>query len=123
VPLLAGTDSPIVRNIPGFSLHDELRCLVDAGLKPIEALAAATINPARFLGMEKECGTVERGKRADLVLLSADPLRDISNTTRIEAVVADGRLYDRHALDAILAGVEAAAKAESSALTQPPRGD
>jgi imidazolonepropionase-like amidohydrolase len=120
VPLLAGTDAPIVRNVPGFSLHDELKCLVDAGLTPAEALRAATLNPARFLGMKKEMGTVEAGKRADLVLLSADPLADISNTTRIEAVIADGRLFDRSALDAILTQVESAARAERKS-QHPPR--
>jgi imidazolonepropionase-like amidohydrolase len=110
VELLAGTDAPIVRNVPGFSLHDELKCLVDAGLTPLEAIRAATLNPARFLGMEKDLGTIEAGKRADLVLLAADPAADIRNVTKIEAVVADGRLYDRAALDRILSDVEAAAK-------------
>jgi Amidohydrolase family len=110
--MLAGTDAPIVRNVPGFSLHDELKCLVDAGLTPMEALQAATRNPARFLEMERERGTIEAGKVADLVLLGADPLADIQNSIRIEAVVADGRLYDRPALDKLLAEVEAAARAE-----------
>ena len=113
VPLLAGSDTPMVRNLPGFSLHDELGCLVRAGVTPADALRAATLNPARFLGLEKELGTVEPGKRADLVLLGADPLTDISNTSRIEAVIADGRLFDRSALDAILAEIEAAARAET----------
>lgn len=113
VEVMAGTDAPIVRNIPGFSLHDELKCLVDAGLTPMQALQAATLNPARFLGREKELGTVEAAKRADLVLLDADPLADIRNVTRISAVVADGRLYDRAALDKLLADIEAAAAPRS----------
>jgi hypothetical protein len=112
VELLAGTDTPIVRNVPGFTLHDELMCLVESGLTPIEAIQAATRNPARCLGLEKELGTVEAGKRADLVLLGADPLADIHNTTRIEAVVADGRLYDRRALDSLLQQLETDAKTD-----------
>jgi imidazolonepropionase-like amidohydrolase len=110
VELLAGTDAPIVRNVPGFSLHDELKCLADAGLSPAEALRTATVNPARFLGLERELGTVEAGKRADLVLLNGNPLVDVGNVTKIDAVVADGRLFDRAALDRILGDVEAAAK-------------
>lgn len=110
--VLAGTDAPIVRNVPGFSLHDELKCLVDAGLTPAEAIRAATFNPARFLGREKDLGTVEAGKLADLVLLRADPLADVTNTTRIVAVVADGRVYDRSALDRLLADAESQARAE-----------
>jgi imidazolonepropionase-like amidohydrolase len=112
VALLAGTDAPVVRNVPGFSLHDELKSLVDAGLTPMEALQAATRNPARFFEREADWGTVAGGKAADLVLLGANPLTDIRNTTQIEAVVADGRFYDRAQLDAILAAVEAAARAE-----------
>jgi imidazolonepropionase-like amidohydrolase len=83
---------------------------VSAGLSPLEALQAATINPARFLGKEKELGTVEAGKLADLVLLDANPLTDIRNTTKINSVVLDGRLLDRKALDNLLAQAEAAAK-------------
>src|SRR4051794_1572474 len=110
VPFLAGTDTPGVPYVfPGFSLHDELALLVaEGGFTPLEALQAATRDPARFLGREKDLGTVERGKLADLVLLDADPLADIRNTTRIAAVVADGRLLPRDRLDRMLAEVEAA---------------
>jgi imidazolonepropionase-like amidohydrolase len=111
VELLAGTDAPIVRNVPGFSLHDELKCLVDAGLTPLQALQAATRNPARFLGREKDMGTIETGKLADLVLLGADPLADIRNTTHIEGVVADGRFYDRVSIESLLAEVQRLAAA------------
>jgi hypothetical protein len=82
--------------------------LVEAGLTPMEALQAATRNPARFLG-RTDLGTVEEGRTADLVLLEADPLEDIRNTTRIAAVVVGGRLLPKAALEAMLAGVEAAA--------------
>jgi imidazolonepropionase-like amidohydrolase len=115
--VLAGTDTPIVRNVPGFTLHDELKLLVEAGYATNQALAAATSNPARFLGMENSMGSIEKGKAADLVLLNADPMEDIANTTKIEAVVADGRLYDRKALDKLLESVEAEAKAEKGAST------
>jgi imidazolonepropionase-like amidohydrolase len=109
VPFLAGTDTPGVPYVfPGFSLHDELALLVaEGGFTPLEALQAATRDPARFLGREKDLGTVEPGKLADLVLLDADPLTDIHNTTKIAAVVANGRLLPRRELDRMLADVEA----------------
>jgi imidazolonepropionase-like amidohydrolase len=111
VPFMAGTDTaPGVYIMPGFSLHDELANFVEAGFTPMESLETATSNPAKFLGMEGRLGSVEPGKIADLVLLSANPLEDIRNTQKINAVVADGRLFDRVALDQILASVEAAAK-------------
>jgi len=88
---------------PGYALHDELERLVDSGLAPAEALRAATLAPAMFLGIDHESGTVAAGKRADLVLLDADPLRDIRNTRRIDAVVLDGRVFTRAALDRLLA--------------------
>jgi predicted amidohydrolase YtcJ len=100
VALLAGTDIGAPLLVPGFSLHDELALLVrDAGMSPLQALQAATLTPARVMGLEGEMGTVEAGKRADLVLLDADPLADVRNTRRIHAVVANGRLLDRAALD------------------------
>jgi imidazolonepropionase-like amidohydrolase len=111
IPFLAGTDTPAgVGVMPGFSLHEELERLVDAGLTPIEALQTATLNPARFLGKLDELGTVEKGKVADLVLLDANPLEDISNTRRISAVVSNGRYFSRGQLDRILADVEAYAR-------------
>jgi imidazolonepropionase-like amidohydrolase len=111
VPFMAGTDTaPGVYIVPGFSLHDELANFVEAGFTPMEALQTATSNPARFLGMEASFGSVEPGKIADLVLLSANPLEDIGNTRKISVVVANGRLFDRAALDQALKSVEAAAK-------------
>jgi imidazolonepropionase-like amidohydrolase len=76
--------------------------LVEAGLTPLGALQAATIRPAEFFGRTEELGLIAPGKRADLVLLSADPLVDIRNTTQIQAVWVHGRYFDRAALDAIL---------------------
>src|SRR5580704_13391343 len=101
VPLLAGTDAGWVQPYvyAGFSLHDELAMLVQAGLTPMESLQAATINPARFLGMEKDLGTIEKGKVANLVLLEADPLTNIHHTTKISEVFLAGKEFDRPALD------------------------
>lgn len=111
VPILAGTDLTARDALPGFHLHDELESLVQAGLTPAEALAAATTTPARVLRADT-LGGIAVGHRADFVILDADPREDIGNTRRIVAVVADGRFYDRAALDALLA--EAAARAEQS---------
>jgi imidazolonepropionase-like amidohydrolase len=111
VPFMAGTDSaPGVYIMPGFSLHDELANFVEAGFTPMESLQTATSNPAKFLGRESSDGSVESGKVADLVLLSANPLDDIHNTQKITAVIANGRLFDRATLDQILITVEFAAK-------------
>jgi imidazolonepropionase-like amidohydrolase len=105
VAILAGTDAGSVLVYPGFSLHEELRLLVDeAKLTPAEALRAATITPARFFGIERDLGTVAAGKIADLLLLESDPLIDIRNSRRIFAVVQGGKLLDRAALDGLLAG-------------------
>jgi imidazolonepropionase-like amidohydrolase len=106
VPLLAGTDEPNPWVIPGFSLHDELALLVHGGLTPLQALQAATINPARFLGATDSLGVVAPGKLADLVLLDADPLVDIHNTTRIAAVFTAGTYFDKAALTALLGQAE-----------------
>ncbi len=107
VEFLAGTDVPVPYGFPGFTLHDELAVLVQAGFTPMEALQAATRNPARFLDKERDLGTIEKGKLADLVLLDANPLEDISNTQKIEAVVLAGRLIPKSELVEMLAKVEA----------------
>ena len=110
VPFVAGTDIPNPYTFAGFSLHDELALLAEAGFSNLEALQSATLNPAIFLDRQNDLGTVERGKLADLVLLGADPLKNISNTKDIKAVVVAGRYLDRAALDHLLAEAEAAAK-------------
>lgn len=110
VKFIAGTDVLNPFCFPGFSLHDELAILVEAGLSPMEALQTATLNPARFLGKEKDFGTIAEGKIADLVLLEGDPLADIRNTTKINSVVVNGRLLDRNALDQRLTQVQALAQ-------------
>lgn len=110
VPILAGTDSGWgnAYTFAGFSLHDELGLLVQAGLTPLEALQTATLNPAKFLGREKALGTVDRGKLADLVLLDANPLEDINHTRQIAAVVVNGRYLPKSELERMLADVAAA---------------
>ncbi len=110
VRLLAGTDTPQPFVYPGFSLHEELGLLVKSGLTPLEALQTATINPAEFFGMQGALGSVEKGMIADLVLLDANPLENIANTRRINAVIANGRLFDRAALNHLLAQVATALK-------------
>src|SRR5262249_22947799 len=106
VEILAGVDHPFPFCFPGFSVHDELALLVEAGLTPMAALQAATRNPARYLDRLNDLGTVEKGKIADLVLLDANPLDDIRNTQRIAAVVIRGKLLDHAALRKLLAEVE-----------------
>src|SRR6266436_7594183 len=91
VRLLAGSDSLDPYVFPGESLHRELELLVKAGLSPMEALQTATVNPAQFFGLQNDLGTIEVGKKADLVLLEADPLQEIGNTRKIAAIIQDGR--------------------------------
>jgi sugar phosphate isomerase/epimerase len=92
VPIGAGTDTPIGLSIPGYSLHTELERLVEAGLTPLEAIEAATIRPAEFFSLQDELGTIDVGRRADLVLLDENPLDDIANTRTISAVVVRGEV-------------------------------
>jgi imidazolonepropionase-like amidohydrolase len=111
VPLMAGSDSLDRYVFPGFALHRELQLLRQAGMTPLETLQAATRNPAKFLGREQESGTIVENAQADLVLLEGNPLENISNTTKIFAVVRDGVLLDRAALDELLNRARAAARA------------
>jgi hypothetical protein len=111
VKLLAGTDSTLPFVYPGFSLHDELALFVQAGLTPLEALKTATVNAASALGLAADTGAVEPGKRADLVLLDANPLDRIENVDRIFAVVRHGSVVGRSALDELLRAAEQSAQA------------
>jgi imidazolonepropionase-like amidohydrolase len=111
VRIMAGTDIAAPNVFPGSSLHDDLFFLVQAGLNPMQALQAATKNPAEFLGKLQTQGTVEQGKFADLLLLDANPLDDIHNTQKIRALVLRGKLLERTALDGLLASVEKFAEA------------
>ncbi len=102
VQFMAGTDSPAPYVIPGFSLHQELELLVKSGFTPAQALQTATIDPAIFLVNLDKYGVVEKGHMADLVLLNANPLEDISNTQKIAAVIFGGKYYSREDLDKLL---------------------
>ena len=105
VGVMTGCDTMIA----GFCVHDEMAAMVGGGVTPLAALQTATINPARYLGFFGTTGSVAAGRRADLVLLDANPLIDIGNVRRIRAVVVAGRFLDRSALDALLAQAKAAA--------------
>lgn len=111
VHLMAGTDITAPFVFPGSGLHEELALLVQAGLTPMQTLQAATKGPAEFLGKQQTQGTIEQGKIADLVLLDADPLADIHNTQKINAVILRGKRLDRKFLDELLAKEENFAKA------------
>jgi imidazolonepropionase-like amidohydrolase len=102
VRILTGTDAPLRNSPPGFGLHEELTLLARGGLSPFEIVRAATLEAARYLRMTDSLGTIAPGQLADLVLLDADPLRDIGNTRRIVAVIANGRLFDAEARRALL---------------------
>jgi imidazolonepropionase-like amidohydrolase len=109
VRILAGTDIGVLNVVPGQSLHEELTLLVrDANLSPLDALRAATRDAAMFLGCDQEIGTIAVGRRADLVLLDADPLADIAHVSRVSGVVLHGRLFDRGALTRLVDEVSGA---------------
>jgi imidazolonepropionase-like amidohydrolase len=90
IPIVAGTD----QTIPGHSIHREIELYVRAGFTPMEAIQAATVVPARAMGLDKDSGSVEVGKRADLIVIDGDPLTDIRNTRNVTAVIANGELFD-----------------------------
>ena len=106
VGILCGCDSMVA----GFCVHDELAAMVRGGMTPLAALQTATLNPARYFGLLQTLGSVAPGKTADLVLLDANPLSDITNVRRIRAVVVGGRFLDRKELDSVIAQVRIAAR-------------
>ena len=93
--LLLGSDAPQVWNVPGFSIHRELATYVAAGLTPYQALRTGTRNVAVHMGTLAQAGTIEAGRRADLVLLQANPLQDITNSSKIAGVLIGGRWLPR----------------------------
>jgi imidazolonepropionase-like amidohydrolase len=103
IPVLPGTDSGVPGVAAGFALHDEMEALVRAGMTPEQVLVAATRQSAEWLGTLSDRGTVESGKRADLILLDADPRADVANTRKIAGVIVGGRYVGRAELKAILA--------------------
>ena len=94
VQILSGSDIPNFGLIPGASLHNELELLTEAGIKPLEVVAIATKNGAEALGIDNRVGTIESGKEADVIILTSNPIENISNTKGIEAVIVDGRFVD-----------------------------
>lgn len=106
VAVMAGSDSIDAYVGHGTGLHDELAQLVKAGLTPAQALRAATSVPARHMGMERDFGSIEAGKMADIVILNRNPLDNIANAAAIDSVIYDGRLHQRRSLDAMLSFVE-----------------
>jgi imidazolonepropionase-like amidohydrolase len=89
IPMVAGTDQAV----PGFSVDREIELYVKAGFTPMEAIQAATVVPARAMGMEQESGTVEPGKRADVILVNGNPLENISDIRKVDTVFAGGKMY------------------------------
>jgi hypothetical protein len=112
VPVMAGTDANDTMIVPGYSLHRELRLLARAGLPNMDVLRAATTVPARYLGRTADLGGIAPGKQADLVLLRSDPLRAITNTAEVELVLANGHVFTRDRLDALLHAVEGGGNAQ-----------
>lgn len=102
VKLMAGSDSPQWYSATGFTLHNELETFVECGLSPYAALETATINPATYLGIEKQVGTIQSGKKANLILLDLDPLENISNTRQISGVFINGKFFDKAAVEKLL---------------------
>jgi len=107
VMILMGTDAPQVFSVPGFSLYHEVSVMVRAGMTPFQVLASGTINVARFFGTESETGTVGNGKRADLLLLDANPLQNIDNIQRRAGVMVNGRWLSESDIQRRLAEITA----------------
>jgi hypothetical protein len=97
--LMTGTDSLLPRLVPGFAVHEELQELVAVGLTPYEALRSSTTVPYEFLGEDTKAGTIEVGKRTDLLLVDADPLKDVANASKIAGVMMRGRWIGKAEID------------------------
>ena len=98
IKIMSGTDIPNFGLVPGLSLHHELELLVKAGIKPLDVITIATKNGAEALGIANKTGTIVPGKEADMIILTANPANNISNTKNIEAVIDDGKIVDRKSL-------------------------
>ncbi len=106
VKILMGTDAPQQFSLPGFSLQHELQFMTEAGMSNYEILKSGTVNPGQYFAKQDSFGTIESGKRADLVLLNANPLKDIQNLSKIEGVMVRGRWFSRTDLDERLFKIE-----------------
>ena len=102
IRFMAGTDAPIGFQVPGISLHQELALFVQAGMTPLQALESATLLPAIYFNMQDRLGLIQENMIADLLILDANPLEDIENTKKINAVIKDGHWMDRNHLDNLL---------------------
>src|SRR5690606_15386179 len=107
-PIALGSDAPQFFNVPGFSIHHELEMMVATGLGPYEVLATGTREPARYFGTPGEFGTVEAGRRADLILLEANPLEDVANVQRRVGVMVRGKWLREEEIQARLEQIAAA---------------
>ncbi len=106
IGIMAGTDMPLALLTPGFSLHEELALLVRHGMTPMQALESATLKPAEYYGIDDKQGSIDKGMMADMVILDANPLEDITNTRKINTVMRNGFLHTRSELDTILSQLE-----------------
>ena len=107
VKILMGTDAPQQFSIPGFSLHRELQVMRDAGMSPYDILKSGTVNVGEYFKKQDSFGTIEPGRRADIVLLNANPLEDIANTSKVEGVMVRGRWFSRADIDTRLGKIRA----------------
>ena len=106
INIMAGTDMPLSLLTPGYSLHEELSLLVQCGLTTMQALESATLKPAQYYGVENQQGSIAAGMKADMVILDANPLDNISNTLQINAVMRNGFLHTKADLDNIFKHLE-----------------
>ncbi|HMR57778.1 MAG TPA: amidohydrolase family protein, partial [Cyclobacteriaceae bacterium] len=105
VGLLLGCDAPQIFNVPGFSTHNELKYLVDAGLTPYQALRTGTVNVAAYLNMN-DGGTINAGNVADLILIDGNPLTDVTNTKKISGVMMRGQWLSKAEIEAGLKKIQ-----------------
>ena len=105
ITFLLGSDAPQVMNVPGFSLHHEMKDMANAGISNDKILKSGTVNPAIFFGEKDNWGVIKHGASADLILLANNPLESISNSTQIEGVMVRGDWLSRNAIDSRLAKI------------------
>jgi imidazolonepropionase-like amidohydrolase len=105
--ILLGSDAPQLFSVPGFSLMREMQVMAKAGMSPYKILESGTRNPAAYLKAEKDFGTVETGKVADLILLDANPLADVANMTKRSGVMVRGKWFSQSELQKMLDDIAA----------------